>query len=102
MFSRRTKIFNARQNLLNSDGDGRGQSCSKILHSKFEKPCPSLTLSITAHQLSKPYHNLIEMLPKLRCKWGAEEMGGRLGTEDVEGIGIEDIEGLGSSKDLNK
>ena len=42
------------------------------------------------------------MLPKLRCKWGAEEMGGRLGTEDVEGIGIENIEGLGSSKDLNK
>ena len=87
LFSRKIKMFNARPNLLKSDGDGRGQVVQKILHSKFEQPCPSFIPSIPAHQLSKPCHSIIAMLPKLRCKWDVEEVGGRLGTEDVEGIG---------------
>ena len=91
------------QSYSRSDGEGRGQGCSKIQYIIFGQPCPSLNSSSPPHSFNlctriceKPYHSLIAMLPKLRCKWGKgiKEVGGGLGTADVES--------LGSSKGFSK
>ena len=68
LFCWKINVFKTTPNLLKK-WRGGGQGCSKLLYCILEQPCLSLTHSKPAHPLSKLYHSISAMLPKLRCKW---------------------------------